>query len=186
MHRKALQELLLQVAGLVVLAALAVTLGLAVRDNPDIAALITQFGYPGLLIASIVSGFNILVPIPIATFVPAFLSAGMEPSVIVLTITLGTSLADTASYIIGKAARTFVLSRHQAKMQDLLERLHKRHDFAPILALYLFASFMPLPNEVAVIPLALLGYKLRPIVIAVVLGNLTFNTLVTLGAMNIV
>lgn len=181
MPRKELWGMLLQIVGLLALLALAISVGLAVKDNPDIAAVILRFGYPGLFVASLISGFNLVVPIPIATFIPAFLNAGMDLWLVVLTITLGTTIADSASYIIGRAARTIALSRRQEKMQRLFTRLQERHSLAPIIAMYLFASFVPLPNEVAVIPLAMLGFRFRPIVVAVFLGNLTFNTLVALG-----
>lgn len=183
--QRATRDALLQLSGVVALAAIAIGFGIAVRDNPDVAGFIAQFGYPGVFIAAIIAGFNLLVPIPIVTFVPAFLAADMNPVIIVLLITVGTTLSDGAAYVIGNVVRQVALSRRQERVKRILEKLRAKNSYAPMIALYLYASFVPLPNEVAIVPLAVLGHRPGPIMLAVLLGNLTFNTIVTLTVLQI-
>lgn len=183
--RPPLRDVLPQLIGVLALAAVAIGFGIAVRDNPDLSGFIAQFGYPGVFVASIIAGFNLLVPIPIVTFIPAFLSAGMHPAVVVVLITIGTTLSDGAAFVIGSVARRFALNSRQQRIKQMLERLHARHPLAPILAMYCYASILPLPNELAVIPLAVLGFRPAPVMAAVFFGNLTFNVIMTLVALQI-
>ena len=43
--------------------------------------------------------------------------------------------------------------------------------------LALYASFVPLPNELLVLPLSFFGYRLWKVFLVVLFGNFVFNTL---------
>lgn len=143
-----------------------------------------RFGYIGMFFAAIASGFNLLVPIPIIGFFPFFVDIGLSPILIILTISVGMMIGDAFGYLIGKAGRNVVLLKNR-KMVRRLEKIQTRYSKGPIVIMWLYASFVPLPNEVLVIPMGFLGYKLRNIMIAVFFGNILFNSLVAFGIFKI-
>ena len=171
----------------VVAALLAVSFFAAVKlqTNPDLASAIIRFGYVGVFFISVVSGFNLIVPIPAVAFLPALLGAGMDPYILVVVITLGMTVADSGAYFIGQAARTFTLSKHQSRIKDRIERIRRRYPRLPLFLLAVYASFVPLPNELFVVPLALLGYRPVPVILAVLIGNTIFNILAVLATLAI-
>ncbi len=156
-----------------------------IRESGFVQDMIAQYSYAGVFLISFLSGINFIVPIPAISFFPLFTAAGLNAVITVLVITIGLTLADSVSYFFGMAGRNIVLSERQAKVARKLERLRERYKFLPIFILFLFASFVPFPNEVLIVPLAFLGYQLRHIVPAVFSGNLVFNTLSAVGLINL-
>ncbi len=152
--------------------------------NDGVRVLATKLGYPGMFLAAAISGFNLLIPIPVISFYPFFLSAGFHPVLTVVVIAIGMSLGDTIGYIIGKAGRGADV-KPVKHLITLLERVHHKHRYLPYVAMFLYAAFVPLPNELLVIPLALMGMRLVPILVVVALGNIVFNTLAALGFVHI-
>ncbi len=137
-------------------------------------------GYPGLLLASVVSGFNVVWPVPVAVFYPFFIESGFEPVPTLATIALGMTGGDLLGYLVGNATRD--LGHHRlAGFRARAEALHARHRFLPLGLLFLYAGFVPLPNELLVIPMAYMRYPLPAVMAAVLCGNLIFNTTVAFG-----
>lgn len=137
-------------------------------------------GYPGLLLASVVSGFNVVWPVPVAVFYPFFIEAGFEPVPTLATIALGMTGGDLVGYLIGNATRDLA-HRRLAGFRARAEALHARHRFLPPGLLFLYAAFVPLPNELLVIPMAFMRYSLPAVMTAVLFGNVIFNTGVAFG-----
>ena len=137
-------------------------------------------GYPGLLLASVVSGFNVVWPVPVALFYPFFIESGFEPAPTLATIALGMTGGDFLGYLIGNATRD--LAHHRlAGFRARAEALHARHRLLPLGLLFLYAGFVPLPNELLVIPMAFMRYSLPAVMAAVLMGNVIFNTMVAFG-----
>ncbi|MAZ41101.1 hypothetical protein CL654_03210 [bacterium] len=170
--------LFVKVIALLVLVGAAVFLAFEVPNNDELRALILQFGYPGILIASIISGFNVIVPIPVIAFAPALVASGLNFWAVIVTMSVGLTLGDLFGYLIGNVGRDLTHGKEQNfKLVRALENLKEHHHFAPYFVMFLYAAFVPLPNEVLVIPLAFLGYKLKYLFPAFFLGNLIFNLL---------
>jgi len=150
-----------------------------VQENEIVSALINAYGYFGIVVVSFISGFNLLVPIPAISLLPAFLAAGLSFWPIILLTAVGTTLADSASYVLGKSGRTLFTDFHGHLKQ--LDSLRKKHRSWPLIGLALWASVMPLPNEILVIPLSFLGYRLRYILPILFIGNVAFNILAAFG-----
>lgn len=138
-------------------------------------------GYPGLLAASVVSGFNLIAPIPVAAFYPFLLESGFQPLPTLATIALGMTGGDFLGYMVGDASRALAGDR-LAGFRARVERLHQRHPLLPLAILFLYAAFAPVPNELLVVPLAFMRYPLAGIMLAVFAGNLIFNSWLALGA----
>jgi len=170
--------LFIKFISLLILLLVAVSLALEVPNNGELQTTIARFGYLGILIASVLSGFNILVPIPIIAFTSAFVASGLNFWAVIVTISVGLTLGDLFGYLIGNLGRGLT-SGKEKKIQLIqkLEHLKERHHLAPYILMFLYAAFIPLPNEVLVIPLAFLGYKLRYLFPVFFLGNFVFNIL---------
>lgn len=186
MNKKALQ-LIVKTATLLVVLFLIVQLNRFAIGSDALQEWAARFGYIGIFVASMVSGFNILVPIPVAAFYPFFLDAGFSSFPLLLVISLGMLIGDMAGYLIGHTSRELLKEKKKEnKIVTWLNRIHAVHPFAVMVALFIYAAFVPLPNELIVIPMAFMGYKLRYMAIALFFGNILFNTLVAIGIRSIV
>lgn len=172
------------VALLALVVALAVWANLYAADHDIIRGTARRFGYPGILVAAIVSGFNLAVPIPVIAFFPFFMDIGLAPVPTVLIIALGMTTGDLLGYLVGRTAREAVRVRKGGAVQRL-EALRDRHPRLPLVVMFLYAAFAPAPNEVLVLPLAFLRYPVAGIFAAVLVGNLIFNGLVAAGVVRL-
>jgi len=147
-------------------------------ENELIQELVLKYGYGGVFITSLFSGFNIIAPIPIIGFLPLFIISGLNQWIVILTITVGLTLADSFSYFIGKIGQQLI-SPPMQKTVRRLEKIRKRYNWLPIATLFLFASF------VLVIPMVFLGYRITHLLPSLFFGNMIFNSLSALGIINL-
>lgn len=174
-------KFLLSLGLIVAIVAFAFWLSAAASDNTYVQEIIARYGYFGIFVASVVSGFNLVVPVPAVTFIPALLEAGLQywPSILILT--LGMTSADLAAYVLGRAGRGVFGEAFNQKMIRRLDVMRERHPIIPLVTVFFFASVIPFPNEILVVPLGFLRYKLTYLIIPVFLGNLVFNALYSKG-----
>lgn len=172
---------LFQILVVIALIILAFYLAPVVEESSRLSGLVHDFGYLGVFIVAIIGGLNLFVPIPAITFLPVFLAADLNLTLIVLTIALGATLADSIAYLLGRAGRNIVSYEHNRQILEFVDGIHKKGRHAMAIVLLLFASFVPLPNEVLVAPYAFFGFKFRQIFPLILIGNIIFNTLGALG-----
>ena len=149
-----------------------------------IQEVVETYGYFGVLISSVVSSLNPIVPIPVVAFVPVFLSAGLEFWPVTLAIALGVTLGDTIGYFIGRAGFA-VLSGHMEEYMVKIKEWRKKYPKAPLGVLFAYTLVVPAPNELIVIPLALAGYRLAHILPILLVGNFIFNTVLASGLVTV-
>jgi len=145
---------------------------------------VASFGYLGITILAMVAGLNVIVPIPAATFTPVFTAAGLTLPLIVLSLTIGTLLADFIGYAFGKLSRETVATKYPAlvaRLEHIYE--HKRSWLLPVV--FLYASFVPIPNEALVIPLAFLGVRWYTLVLPLFVGNFINQAIYAYGFQNV-
>ena len=162
----------------------ALWVGFVVRESPVIQAFLLGGGYVGVFFFSIVNGFNVFVPIVTASFVPALVGAGLNVSIVVALIALGTTIADCATFFLARAGRVH-LSASENKLMKFLFAAEERRHWLPLLILALWATIVPIPSEVILIPLGLLGFPSRHVVPILFIGNLLFSGLIAFGALGI-
>jgi membrane protein YqaA with SNARE-associated domain len=174
--------LVLQGAGLLAVLTAAWWLARLAHDSEAVKQAVAMYGYIGVFLVAFVSGLNLVVPIPATAFIPLFLEAGLVFSVSVMVMSAGMTVADGIAYAFGFLGRTaYATVQGNGKAIRRLEAIRRRHRHGPLLALLAFASFVPLPNEVMVIPLGVLGYRPTYILPIVFVGNIIFNTLYASG-----
>ena len=142
-------------------------------------------GYWGLFAASVISGFNLLAPVPVALFYPFLIESGFAPLPTLVTIAVGMTGGDFLGYLVGNATRDMLgyrLRRLRARLERMLDALRARHRLLPYGLLFLYAAFAPIPNELVVIPMAFMRCSLAGVMTAVLCGNVIFNSLMASGA----
>jgi membrane protein YqaA with SNARE-associated domain len=159
--------------------------GNVISNDELISNIIRKYGYLGLFFISIISGFNLLIPIPAISFLPFFLNLKLNFLIIILVISIGVTTSDLLGFVLGRTSRYIILSNFENKILSRFEQIRKKLNWSPIIALFLFASFVPLPNEIMIIPMAILGYKFTYIFLSVFWGNLIFNFTYGIGIMSI-
>lgn len=184
MRPKGAVPLWLKVAALVGLVAFTVWVNVWAAGNEVLTEAAAAAGYGGLFAVSVVSGFNLIAPIPVAVFYPFFMESGFAPVPTLITIAVGMTGGDLLGYLVGNTTRDVAgerLARVEVRLERLLGRLRARHRVLPYGLLFLYAAFAPIPNELVVIPLAFMRYSLPGVMITVLTGNVIFTSLTAFG-----
>lgn len=155
-----------------------------VSGNEVMKDLVAQYGYVGLFFLSILSGFNLAVPIPIAAFLPVFIVSGLDFWTAIVVMAAGATIADIIAFQLGRVGRQMT-GKKPGRYIVALERMQKSHSWTPPLLMFLYASFVPLPNEVLAIPLGFMGCRSRFIIPAMFFGNVIFNSLFAFGIVSL-
>ena len=171
--------------GIAFIFVLAFWLARTAQDSSIIADIVLQYGYVGIFIISVISGINVIVPIPAVSFVPLFLEVGFGFWTMIATMVAGLTVADLLGYAIGRSGRELASSWNHKKIFRRLDSMKSKHYFVPIIALFFFASLVPFPNEVLVIPLGFLGYRFIHVFIPLFLGNIIFTIFTSFGVINL-
>src|SRR3990167_7434793 len=177
---------LIRITLLVLVVVLAIWVSGTVKDSDFVSSLIRKFGYGGIFLMAVVSGFNLVIPIPAISFLPVFLASGLNAFAVVIIIAAGMTLADFVAYLLGKTGRHMVLSAFEKKVINKFEIIKEKLHWSPVLILFLFASLVPFPNEIMVIPMAFLGYRSVYILLPVFFGNMVFNSIYAIGVANVI
>ncbi len=151
-----------------------------VQTNELAQDLLMRYGPLGAMIVAFIAGLNLIVPVPAATFVPIFTAAGLSVVTIIILFIIGTTLADLLAYVLGRMGKNFLRDRYpeaHSKVEDIYKNKVR---FLPYFVFF-WASFVPLPNEAILIPLGLLGVKMRAFIIPLLLGTTLYISLFTLG-----
>lgn len=174
-----------KIAVLVAVLAFAFWLARLAQENTFIQELVVSYGYLGIFLISIASGFNLVLPIPAVSFLPLYLEAGLNFWITIGFITLGMTLADSLAYFIGFIGRDIATRYNNAHIFQKIDQWSKRNKNIPLVVMFVYASLAPFPNEVLLIPLGIMRCRfiyLFPIVLA---GNTIFNILTAFGVLSI-
>ncbi|PJE51101.1 MAG: hypothetical protein COV29_02405 [Candidatus Yanofskybacteria bacterium CG10_big_fil_rev_8_21_14_0_10_36_16] len=169
-----------------VLLALSFWLSELLAENDVVKELVFGYGYAGMFLISIISGFNIVIPVPAITFLPVFTGAGLGFWSSIIIITAGMTIGDGLGYIIGRTGNR--LARDKNKIKRYIKEImntKKKYNLGVVTLLFIYAAFIPAPNEVIIIPLGFMGYRFKHIFPVVLAGNLVFNTLSAFGVTNL-
>ncbi len=185
MSNKKIWKTILQGIFLLVIISVALYFGHIARENESIRSVIGNYGYIGIFIVSIISGFNFVVPIPAASFLPLFLESGLNYWTTLVIISLGMTTADSFAYFLGNLGTKMVSTPFAKKLERKIKIIHEKYNWAPLIILFLFAAFAPLPNEVLLVPFAFLRYRFVYLIPILFAGNMLFNFLFSKGILNI-
>ncbi|PIP86934.1 hypothetical protein COW81_02995 [Candidatus Campbellbacteria bacterium CG22_combo_CG10-13_8_21_14_all_36_13] len=178
-------KIVLKILSIALLLVAVYYLALFVEQDAVIQKLVADYGYVSLFFISILSGFNLLVPVPAIVFLPIFLSAGLNFWICIIFIVFGMTVGDVAGYVIGRFGKDLITEEKQPKWFLKIEKfINKYPKMVPLVAFF-YAGLVPLPNEILVVPLAFFGVKFRYLIISIFLGNLLFNVVSGLSFVSI-
>jgi membrane protein YqaA with SNARE-associated domain len=136
--------------------------------------LVTSYGYAGFLLISFVGGLNLFVPLPHLVLVPLLLEAGLNPWVLGIISTVGATSADAVGYWLGHLSNQGFPDKIK-KFRDWALKITRRWPALAPVILFLWASLVPVPNEVLVVPLGIANWGLIKTMTITFAGNLVFN-----------
>ena len=171
---------LLVAAALVVVVILALLAADTITRSTEIQAFISQMGYLGVVIVAIIGGLNIFVPIPAVTLTPIFTASGLSLPLVIVSLTIGTLIADYIGYIFGTVSRSYLFYQYPKIISWLEEKIITRPKLLFPLTFF-YAAFVPLPNEIIIIPFAVLGIKFKRLFIPLLVGNLVNQSMYAVG-----
>jgi len=166
--------------GLIVVLVAAVIVGQYISSNESFVQLIATFGYAGVFVAAIIAGVNVILPVPAAAFTPVFIEAGLTTPLIIISLAAGTLVADLIGYLIGHTSRELLAAKHP-RVLALTQKVSTKHPVIVVSFVALYAGFVPLPNELILIPLALGGVPWRWLVLPLFFGAIMIQTLLVTG-----
>ncbi len=155
-----------------------------VTTDTESQLLVQQYGYLGVLIISFITGLSFISPVPAATFTPIFTAAGIPLFVAIILAVIGTTAANFVSYYIGRLGHEFTNTNYPKLQAKIVDIYTKRKDLLPYLV-FGFAAFIPLPDEIYLIPLGIIGVKIRDFILPLFLGTIFFQTATAFGFQNV-
>ena len=169
---------------LIVAIGLAIFASVQLQSSEAIVSFIASFGYIGVFVAGLIAGLNVLFPIPAATLSPLFVEAGLTIPLIIAFLALGTLAADFIGYLIGHTSRSIIETKHP-KIVELVNKVSILHPGWIMLFVTIYAAFVPLPNELILVPLAFVGVSWRVLIIPLFIGALFIQTVLVAGVTSI-
>ncbi len=131
-------------------------------------------GYVVMFLVAFFGGLSTFTSVTYFATVFTLASAGLNPVGIALASSAGVSVGDVIFYYIGYLGLRHVVagwvSRAIARTSTWLERKPRAFVFA---AVYVYAGFTPLPNDVLAVALGAMRQPLLLILPALILGNFT-------------
>ncbi len=144
----------------------------AIRDRTDI---LTQYGYPGIFLLSILASATIVLPAPGLLFVAGAGALGLNPLGVGLAAGLGATLGELSGYLAGWSGQGVIENR---QLYDQLSGWMQRHGALVIAVL----AFVPLPFfDVAGLAAGALKMPLPRFLAACAVGKILKMTLVALA-----
>lgn len=147
-------------------------------------AIVQEAGYWSVYFLALISGLNPFLPVPPATFSPIFVASNLTVSAIIITLTLGTITADLIGFFIGKYSKDYIRNKYP-KTFLFFENASNKNSYFIIFIVALYASFIPFPNEVIIVPLSIGGFPLKKVIVALIAGNLIHHTILVHGALEL-
>ncbi len=141
-----------------------------------------NFGYAGMAVFAVIAGLSGILPLPAASLVPAFVEAGLSLPLLVVALVVGTAIADIISYLVGWYGANPVQNRYP-KTFHFFQRIHQERRHLVTVFVFLYATFLPLPNEAIIIPLAIVRVPFRCLMIPLLAGNVISQTAMAYGFM---
>ena len=128
-------------------------------------SLVLDYGYIGVLLISIIGNISVLIPVPFVVIIYAFGSV-LNPILLGLAGGVGSTIGEFASYLIGKGGRVILDEKQKARL-DRIEKLMEKHG---LLLIFLF-GLSPLPDDILLLPLGMMNYDWRKILVGMFFGK---------------
>ena len=133
------------------------------------------YGYLGAFLVSIFGTLTIVFPIPYTVTI-YILGSMLNPILLGLVCGAGSVIGEMSAYLVGLGGKKLLEKRYGERL-DAAKRLFERFG---ALIIFLFA-LLPLPDDLILIPLGMMGYSLKTVLIACFLGKVAMGIIVAAG-----
>ena len=133
------------------------------------------YGYLGAFIVSIFGNLTIVFPIPYTTMI-YMLGSILNPILLGLACGAGSTIGEMSAYLVGFGGKKLLEKRYGERLEaarTLFER------FGAVI-IFVFA-LLPLPDDLILIPLGMMGYSLKTVVVACFLGKTVMGIIVAVS-----
>ena len=143
-------------------------------QNIDLLTNLTsqQYGYLVPYVFAFLSSLSFYLLIPIPSFAPIFVDAGLSHTFVVGSFILGELTASVILVILAILFREKFLNNNQ-KYISFYEKIHRKFPRIPYLIAFLLFLFTP--NEITLVIMVLLGFKLRYLLPILIVANTLYN-----------
>ena len=125
----------------------------------------STYGYAGAFLISIFGNFTIFFPVPFTITIYAF-GATLNPIILGVVCGIGSTIGEFSAYLVGMGGRKVLEERYGDRL-EMAKRLIQKHGMAVV---FIFA-LLPLPDDLLLIPLGMLRYDIRKVMIAAFFGK---------------
>lgn len=145
-----------------------------------INAIGVQNGYILGFIVAAVGGVSTITSVSFYSLVTALAAGGLNPFLLGLVMGTGVTIGDTIFFYLGKTGRHSLPDQVQHHVDQGLEWAYNRPKGTVHLLIFLWAAFMPLPNDLITVPSGVSRFKPHEIMPFILAGNIVFTTLLAL------
>ncbi|MBI1908284.1 hypothetical protein HYS28_02620 [Candidatus Uhrbacteria bacterium] len=135
-------------------------------------------GYLLAFVAAAIGGFSSLTAAPFFALIAGLSAAGLHPLLLGVAGGAGLTIGDSLFFWLGKTGRTALPTKTKRRQERWAAWLAKRPAWLIPLIVLVYASVVPLPNDILTVSLGLAGYQYRLMIVPLLLGDIAFTTLV--------
>ncbi len=133
------------------------------------------YGYLGAFVISVFGNLTIIFPIPYTVTI-YMLGSILNPILLGLVCGAGSTIGELSAYLVGLGGWR-VLEKRYGERLEAARKLFER--FGPAIV-FVFA-LLPLPDDLILIPLGMMRYSLKTILLACFLGKVAMGIIVAAG-----
>lgn len=141
-----------------------------------------QNTYFAAFMLAVIGGFSSVTGTSLYAALIALAHGGVNPYILGLIGGLGLFISDSLFYFVATKMRsviTGVTNRWERLFRRVWQWTYRMPKWAVFLAIYCYAAFAPVPNDIMLAVLALSSYKYKDFALYLFLGDLTMTLLLT-------
>jgi membrane protein DedA with SNARE-associated domain len=135
-------------------------------------------GYLLTFFVAFLGGTSLFFPLPYYLLVFTFAAGGLNPFYLGIFAGTGLALGDSTSYLLGYLGREAISSGLLEKFNKFYNWISKKPSWAIYSMLFLYGSFVPVSDDVIVVPLGIVKYPYLKVIIPLWMGNIVYNTII--------
>lgn len=142
-----------------------------------------QNGYILTFFAALLGGTSVLFPFPYYLVVFTLGAGGLNPFLLGIFSGIGLMVGDSTSYLFGYSGREIITGKLAITFNKIHDWTLQKPKWVMPSLLFTYGAFIPVPNDIIVIPLGLARYPFIKVVIPLVLGNIVFSTIIAFSGL---
>ncbi|MHA1917935.1 MAG: YqaA family protein [Candidatus Ranarchaeia archaeon] len=132
------------------------------------------YGYLGSFLISTFGNLTVLFPVPYVIAIFTLGTLGLNPLLLGISGAIGATIGEFSSYALGRGISMTELFKKYGEKMNRINKLIKNQGF---LAVFIFAV-TPIPDDILLIPLGMIGYPYKKTLLAMFLGKLGLITFI--------